>query len=66
MKLKITEVREVLYEVNLNHYEEGITPEGVVEVERQNYEENPDYMDMFDYIPGAGCKYDVSFEIVGG
>lgn len=51
MKIRITEIKEVIYEPDLDNYDQADrTPEGVVAMEKENCECDPFYMHLFDNV----------------
>jgi hypothetical protein len=46
-KIKITEVRELIFEPNLDYYHEGATLEEIMKIEKDAAESNPEYFDIF-------------------
>ena len=47
MRVKITEIRELVIELKQEHYDEqDRTPEKMIEVEKRNIEEFSDYMEQ--------------------
>lgn len=46
-KIKITEVREIIFEPNPDYYVEGTTLEEIMQIEKDAAECSPEYFDSF-------------------
>ena len=60
-KIKVTETRTLIFELNPDWYAEGATLEDMINVEKNAAETNPEYFELCD---NDACVSNVTVEIV--